>query len=176
MIADEASLAHLMRASQKGGRSSYRVLLSEVQMWLERYFRRRVAPAQLDDLVQEVLMAVHNKRATWDPDRAFLPWLAAIARYRWVDHLRKVYRNAEDELGDWDAAEDSDEEAVMARMSLERLFVHLPEKQSEVIELVKIEGLSIAEASQKTGQSESLVKVNIHRGLKKLSALVEKAE
>ena len=151
-------------------------LLSEVQIWLERYFRRRVAPAQLDDLVQEVLMAVHDKRATWDPDRAFLPWLAAIARYRWVDHLRKVYPNAEDELGDWDAAEDSDEEAVMARMSLERLFVHLPEKQSEVIELVKIEGLSIVEAAQKTGQSESLVKVNIHRGLKKLSALVEKAE
>jgi RNA polymerase sigma-70 factor (ECF subfamily) len=176
MIADEASLAHLMRASQKGDRSSYRVLLSEVQMWLERYFRRRVAPAQLDDLVQEVLMAVHNKRATWDPDRTFLPWLAAIARYRWVDHLRKVYRNAEDELADWDAAEDNDEEFVMARMSLERLFVYLPDKQSEVIELVKIEGLSIAEASRKTGQSESLVKVNIHRGLKKLSALVEKAE
>ena len=176
MIADEASLAHLMSASQKGDQSAYRVLLSEVQMWLERYFRRRVAPAQLDDLVQEVLVAVHNKRATWDPSRPFLPWLAAIARYRWVDYLRKVYRNAEDELGDWDAAEDSDEEAVMARMSLERLFVHLPEKQSEVIELVKIEGLSIAEAARKTGQSESLVKVNIHRGLKKLSALVEKAE
>ncbi len=165
-----------MRASQKGDRSSYRVLLSEVQMWLERYIRRRVAPAQLDDLVQEVLMAVHNKRASWDPDRTFLPWLAAIARYRWVDHLRKVYRNAENELADWDAAEDSDEDSVMARMSLERLFVHLPDKQSEVIELVKIEGLSIAEVARKTGQSESLVKVNIHRGLKKLSALVEKAE
>ncbi len=176
MIADEASLAHLMASSQKGDRNAYRVLLAEVQMWLERYFRRRVAPAQLDDLVQEVLMAVHNKRATWDSERAFLPWLAAIARYRWVDHLRKVYRNAEDELGDWDAAEDSDEEAVMARMSLERLFVHLPDKQSEVIELVKIEGLSIAEAARKTGQSESLVKMNIHRGLTKLSALVEKAE
>ena len=176
MIADEASFAHLMGASQKGDQSAYRVLLSEVQRWLERYFRRRVAPAQLDDLVQEVLMAVHKKRATWDPSRPFLPWLAAIARYRWVDHLRKVYRCAEDELGDWDAAEDSDEEAVMARTSLERLFVHLPEKQSEVIELVKIEGLSISEAAQKTGQSESLVKVNIHRGLKKLSAIVEKAE
>ena len=121
-------------------------------------------------------MAVHTKRATWDPSRAFYPWLAAIARYRWVDHLRKVYRSAEDELGDHDAHEDSEEEAVMARMSLERLFVHLPDKQAEVIELVKIEGLTIAEASTKTGQSESLVKVNIHRGLKKLSALVEKAE
>ena len=122
------------------------------------------------------MVAVHAKRATWDPTRAFLPWLAAIARYRWIDHLRKVYRKAEDELGDHDLAEDSEEDAVMARMSLERLFVHLPAKQCEVIELVKIDGLSIAEASTRTGQSESLVKVNIHRGLKKLSALVEKAD
>ena len=176
MIADEASMAQMMAAAQKGDRAVYRALLAEVQLWLERYFRKRVAPAQLDDLVQEVLLAVHNKRATWDPKRAFYPWLAAIARYRWVDHLRKVYRSAEDELGDYDAAEDSEEEAVMARMSLERLFVYLPEKQVEAIELVKIEGLSIAEASARTGQSESLVKVNIHRGLKKLSVLVEKAE
>ena len=96
MLADEASLAHLMAAAQKGDAASYRVLLAEVQLWLERYFRRRVAPAQLDDLVQEVMVAVHAKRATWDPTRAFLPWLAAIARYRWIDHLRKVYRKAED--------------------------------------------------------------------------------
>ena len=176
MIADEPTMARLMTSAQAGDKQAYTVLLTEVQLWLERYFRRRCPPAQLDDLVQEVMMAVHNKRATWDSSRAFLPWLAAIARYRWVDHLRKVYRNAEDELGDHDAAEDSEEEAVMARMSLERLFVHLPEKQSEAIELVKIEGLSIREAADRTGQSESLVKVNIHRGLKKLSALVEKAE
>jgi RNA polymerase sigma-70 factor (ECF subfamily) len=176
MIADEATLAQLMTNSQKGDQQAYTVLLTEVQLWLERYFRRRIAPAQLDDLVQEVMMAVHKKRSTWDSTRPFLPWLAAIARYRWVDHLRKAYRSAEDELGDHDAAQDSDEEAVMARMSLERLFVHLPDKQSEVIELVKIEGLSIKEAAEKTGQSESLVKVNVHRGLKKLSALVEKAE
>ena len=176
MIADEASMAHMMAAAQRGDREMYRVLLGEVQLWLARYFRKRVPPAQLDDLVQEVMMAVHAKRATWDTTRAFYPWLAAIARYRWVDHLRKVYRSAEDELGDHDAAEDSEEEAVMARMSLERLFVHLPDRQVEVIELVKIEGLSIAEAAERTGQSESLVKVNIHRGLKKLSALVEKAE
>ena len=96
MIADEASMAHMMAAAQRGDREMYRVLLGEVQLWLARYFRKRVPPAQLDDLVQEVMMAVHAKRATWDPTRAFYPWLAAIARYRWVDHLRKVYRSAED--------------------------------------------------------------------------------
>jgi RNA polymerase sigma factor (sigma-70 family) len=176
MIADEPSLALLMAQSQAGDRQAYRVLLTECQLWLERYFRRRVAPAHLDDLVQDVLLALHHKRATWDPSRAFLPWLAAIARYRWVDHLRRLYRSSEDELGDHDAAQDSEEDAVLARMSLERLFVHLPKNQVEAIELVKIEGLSIAEASHKCGQSESAVKVNIHRGLKKLAALIEKAD
>lgn len=176
MIADEPTLARLMAASQKGDKSSYNVLLSEAGLWLERYFRRRVPPHQLDDLVQDVLLAVHNKRATWDASRPFLPWLAAIARYRWVDHLRKVYKHESDLLGDNDAIEDSDEDAISARVSLERLFIHLPDAQAEVIELVKIEGHSISEAAARTGQSESLVKVNIHRGLKKLSALVEKAE
>lgn len=176
MIADEAGFVRLMIASQGGDRRAYTVLLTEVQLWLERYFRRRVAPAQLDDLVQEVLLALHAKRATWDETRAFLPWLAAIARYRWIDHLRRVYRSAEDALEDHDSAEDSDEEAVLARMSLERLFVHLPQGQCEAIDLVKIKGLSVTEAAERSGQSESLIKVNIHRGLRKLSALVEEAD
>jgi RNA polymerase sigma-70 factor (ECF subfamily) len=176
VIAEEATLARLMAAAQQGDKSAYNVLLSEAGMWLERYFRRRVPPHQLDDLVQDVLLAVHHKRATFDTARPFLPWLAAIARYRWVDHLRKVYKHESELLDDNDASVDSEEDAVEARVSLERLFVHLPEAQAEAIELVKIEGLSVHEASQKTGQSESLVKVNIHRGLKKLSALVEKAE
>lgn len=176
MIADEATFARLMIATQAGDRRAYTVLLTEAQSWLERYFRRRVPAPQLDDLVQEVLLAIHAKRATWDETRAFLPWLAAIARYRWVDHLRRVYRASEDELGDHDASEDSEEDAVLARMSLERLFVHLPQGQCHAIELVKIKGLSVTEAATRTGQTESLIKVNIHRGLKKLSALVEEAD
>ncbi len=176
MIADEPTFARLMMASQAGDRRAYAVLLDEAQVWLQRYFRRRVPPAQIDDLVQDVLLALHNKRATWDANRAFLPWLAAIARYRWVDQLRRVYRASESELGDFDAPVDSEEDAVLARMSLERLFVQLPPGQSRAIELVKIDGLSVTEAAVRTGQSESLVKVNIHRGLRKLSALVEKAD
>ncbi|WP_372730832.1 sigma-70 family RNA polymerase sigma factor [Novosphingobium sp.] len=176
MIADEPTFARLMIASQSGDRRAYTVLLTEAQLWLEHFFRRRVPPAQIDDLVQDVLIAIHAKRATWDETRAFLPWIAAIARYRWVDHLRRVYRASESELGDHDAPEDSEEEAVLARMSLERLFVQLPPGQCSAIELVKIEGLSVTEAALRTGQSESLIKVNIHRGLRKLAALVEEAD
>lgn len=82
MIADEATLARLMAASQRGDRQAYSALLQAAHRWLRRYFARRVPPAQIDDLCQEVLMALHAKRATYDPQRAFLPWLAAIARYR----------------------------------------------------------------------------------------------
>ncbi len=133
-----------------------------------------MTPCQLDDLVQDTLLSVHRKLASYDPARSFLPWLAAIARYRFVDHLRLVYRHAEDELdADFHVAE-SDEPAIAARISLERLFEALPVEQSRAIELVKISGLSISEASASTGQSESLIKVNIHRGIKRLAALVER--
>ncbi|MEE4200793.1 sigma-70 family RNA polymerase sigma factor [Erythrobacter sp.] len=176
MLADEPTFARLMKAAQDGDKPATNVLLSEAGLWLERYFRRRIAADAVDDLVQDVLIAFYNKRATWDPKRPFLPWLAAIARYRWIDHLRKHYRHEAKELMEDDAVEDSEEDVVTARVSLDRLFTHLPEKQAKAIELVKIGGLSIREASQKTGQSESLIKVNIHRGIKKLAAMVEEAE
>lgn len=174
MKSDEPSLARLMAMAQAGDKAAYATLLAECQRWLKGYFGRRIAPTHLDDLVQETLLALHHKRATWDSSRPFLPWLAAIARYRWVDQLRRIYRADEQELGG-DLAGFDEEPSIAARISLERLLTFLPEAQVRAIELVKIEGLSIAEASHACGQSESLIKVNIHRGLKKLTAIIEKA-
>jgi RNA polymerase sigma factor (sigma-70 family) len=173
MRADEATLARLMRMSQAGDKQADAALLEACQRWLRGYYSRRIAPAQLDDLVQETLIALHTKRASWDATRPFLPWLAAIARYRWVDHLRRLYRADEHELHEELMGTD-EEPAIAARISLDRLLDLLPPAQERAIALVKIEGLSIAEASAMTGQSESLVKVNIHRGLKKLSTMIEK--
>jgi len=171
MSIDEPSLARLMAAAQRGDRAAYRALLADCRRWLTRYFARRIAPHAVDDLVQETLVSLHRKRATWDSGRAFLPWLAAIARYRWIDMLRR--QKDEAELGEGDAAVAAEDEAVHARLSLDHLLGLLPAGQAQAITLVKIEGLSIAETSRLTGQSESLVKVNIHRGLKKLAGLVE---
>jgi RNA polymerase sigma-70 factor (ECF subfamily) len=171
MPIDEPSLARLMAASQRGDRAAYRALLGDCRAWLTRYFARRSAPHQIDDLVQETLVSLHRKRATWDSGRAFLPWLAAIARYRWIDMLRR--QKDEVELGEGDAAVGAGDEAVHARLSLDRLLALLPAGQAQAITLVKIEGASVAVASRISGQSESLVKVNIHRGLKKLAGLVE---
>ena len=172
MIANEETFRHLMIRAQGGDRLCYSTLLSECEKWLRRYFARKINAAAIDDLVQETLISVHRKRASYDPERAFLPWLAAIGRYRWIDSLRRIYRHEHDQLYEDMVAEPQDGD-VTARVSLERLLGMIPAKQAEVISLVKIEGLSIIEAAAKTGQSESLVKVNIHRGLKKMSALIE---
>ncbi len=173
MIADDATMARLMALSQTGDRQAYATLLAECQKWLQRFYARRIVRHQIDDLVQDTLLSLHRKLASYDPDRPFLPWLAAIARYRWVDHLRKVYRADETILEDGFSAENP-EPAIAARISLDRMFSYLPPAQARAIELVKIQGLTIAEASHACGQSQSLVKVNIHRGLKKLAAMIEK--
>lgn len=176
MKADEPSLARLAALSQRGDRTAYAAFLGECQHWLRRYFVRKVGAEYLDDLVQETLLSIHAKLASYDPSRPVLPWLAAIARYRWVDQLRRIYKTGgEAVLGEDIPGLDDPESEIAARISLDRLFAHLPDGQVQAIEMVKIEGLSVAEAASASGQSESLVKVNIHRGLKKLADLIEKA-
>jgi len=172
MKSNEESLRALMILAQAGDKRAYSVLLEEATRWLKRFFSHKIAPDAVDDLVQDTLLSVHRKLSSYDSSRAFLPWLAAIARYRWVDRLRKTYKHEAKTL-DFDVAQEGHEDVVGAKISIDRLLNHLPEGQSEVIRYVKIGGHSIAEASGKTGQSESLVKVNIHRGLKKLAALIE---
>ncbi len=172
MIANEETLKNLMIRAQGGDKQSYSVLLEQTGRWLGRYFSNKIASDAVDDLIQETLISLHRKRDSFDPSRAFLPWIAAIARYRWVDRLRQTYKHQASAL-DFDVAEDGHEDVVGAKISIDRLLTMLPEKQAEVIQLVKVEGYSIAEVSDKTGQSESLVKVNVHRGLKKLATLIE---
>jgi RNA polymerase sigma factor (sigma-70 family) len=172
MKADDQSLSRLMAAAQAGDAVAYRTVLDACQKWLTGYYARRIAPSFVEDLIQETLISIHNKRASYDPSRPFLPWLAAIARYRWVDQLRRSYRAAETELTDVFGI-DPEDEAVMARISIDRLLAMLPGKQAQAIRMVKIEGLSIIEAAEKSGQSEPLIKVNVHRGLKKLAQLIE---
>lgn len=172
MSPSEQQLAQLMAMAQAGDRDAYRAVLDSCRTWLLRYYARRIAPGAVDDLVQDTLLSLHRKRATYDPARPFLPWLAAIARYRWVDQLRRTYR-ADETVLDENLAVGSGEDAVAARISIARLLERLPAGQAEAIRLVKIEGLSVAEASERSHQSESLVKVNVHRGLKKLASLIE---
>ena len=84
----------LMAAAQAGEANAYRTLLGEVALWLHRYYARRLPAAMTEDAVQDVLLAIHEKRHTYDPARPFGPWLAAIARYKWIDQLRSLKAEA----------------------------------------------------------------------------------
>lgn len=167
----DAEWSAWMAAAQAGDAVAYRHLLDEVGVWLRRYYVRRLPPSLVDDVVQDTLLALHEKRHTYEPSRPFAPWLAAIARYKWIDRLRTMKRARTDELTE-DIAVGDHGDAVDSSMSLERLLGELKPAQAEVIRLVKLHGLSIEEAAARAGQSVSLVKVNIHRGLGRLSTLV----
>jgi RNA polymerase sigma factor (sigma-70 family) len=169
--ADNLGWNAMMVAAQEGDASSYHRLLSEVSTWLRRYFARRLPMAMIDDAIQDTLIAIHEKRHTYDPARPFGAWLAAIARYKWIDALRSLKAKPTEALHD-DLAVASHEEAVTSAWSLDRLLATLKPAQSRVIRLVKLQGLSIEEASKATGQSATLVKVNIHRGLNRLTSLI----
>lgn len=163
-----------MVAAQAGDATAYRTLLAELATWLRRYYLRRLPPAMVEDGVQDALLAIHEKRHTYDPSRPFGPWLAAIARYKWIDRLRALKSEATEPLDENIGVVDHGN-AVSARSDIGQLLGGLKPAQADVIRLVKLEGYSIEEASQATGQSVSLVKVNIHRGLKRLASALGKA-
>lgn len=167
----------LMEAAQAGNGGAYNRLLNEVQPWLVRYYSRRLPLHMVDDAAQDTLMAIHQKRHTYEPGRPFRPWLAGIARYKWIDRLRAMGRqhtvSIDDEI--FEPSVEGHESAVTSAILLEELLTKLKPAQISVIRLVKLQGFSIEDAAAKTGQSESLVKVNIHRGLAKLAAMVQSA-
>jgi RNA polymerase sigma-70 factor (ECF subfamily) len=170
----ETRLKQLMLASLAGDAHSYGVLLSEVARHLRSYFLHRLADAykgDADDLVQETLMALHTRRATYETGRPFTAWLHAIARYKLIDHFRRNRIRATVPLDDAEylfAQDPSD--AATDRMDVDKLLQSIPEKSRDLIYRTRIEGQSIAEVAQSTGLSESSIKVGIHRGIKAIAA------
>ena len=173
----EDELRAAMLAALAGDNKAYAGFLGRCSLHLRAYFRRRLSafPDDVEDLVQDTLLALHNQRHTWRATGRLTPWLYAIARYKLVDLLRSrlprrtVEVVLDEESGDA-ALIDQDGAALEARRDLLKLLALLPERQRLPIVLVKIEGRSVAEAAQQTGLSESAVKIGIHRGLKKLAA------
>jgi len=166
----------LMLAALAGDAAAYRSLLTALTPHLRAYYAKRLSRrADAEDLVQETLIAIHVKRASYDPSLPFTAWLHAIARYKLIDHLRRsgVRRTLPIEEAEAVVAEENVDAAEAAR-DVEQLLARLPEKKRALVRDVKIEGLSTAEAAAKTGLSESAVKVNVHRSLRKLAEIVRR--
>ncbi len=175
---NEPELHELMVKGLAGDARAYQQLLSELASSLRAFVRRRLfsGPDEAEDIVQEVLLAVHTKRHTYDPDQPLTAWVYAIARFKLIDHLRRVKRRGVqvpvDDVSGLFA--ESDTEVGATRRDVERLLDQLPDKQKRSIQLIKLEQLSVKEAAAKASMSESDVKVSVHRGLKTLARLVAK--
>jgi RNA polymerase sigma-70 factor (ECF subfamily) len=170
VIASEAQLKALMLAALAGDAAAYRALLKALGIHLRAYYARRLGGADVEDLVQETLLAMHTRRATYDVTQPLTAWVYAIARYKLIDHFRRAkirqtvpIENAENIL----AANDTD--AALIQRDIEQALASLPERTRALILQTKIEGLTAAEAGAQTGMSESAVKVSVHRAMKALN-------
>jgi len=171
----EAELKGLMLRGLDGDPVAWRVLLTRLRGGLTPYFRRRLSGLEADaeDLVQDCLIAIHAKRATYDRSMAFTAWAYAIARYKLIDHFRRQGRRVDVPLEDAAVltAEHSVEDGAVRR-DLSKVLSILPMRQRRLIEDVRIGGFSLAEAAARNGCTEGAAKVSVHRSMKALSASV----
>lgn len=175
----EPELRALMVAGLGGDATAHSTLLKILSRQLRGYYRGHLdragrGPVEAEDLVQEALMAIHTRRHTYDPSQPFTPWVYAIARYKFVDYLRRTRVSAQglpiDESREITSRDDQAE--VESSFDLQKLMVSLPVNMRAAIQAVKLDGLSVTEAAAQTGMSESNVKVSVHRGLKAMARFI----
>ncbi len=175
----EDRLRDLLVRGMAGDAPAYHAFLKELSAHLRAFLRRRLSrlPDDVEDMVQETLLAVHNHRHTYDASQPLTAWVHAIARYKMVDMFRR--RTGRDALNvplddEMAVFAQSDTEAADARRDLGKLLERLPDGQRLPILHMKLEGLSVVEAARLTGMSESAIKVGVHRGVKALAAMIRR--
>ena len=175
---DEQCWSKLMVNAQAGNESDYRQLLTELTDVIYNFLRSRFGNHHfIEDCVQETLIAIHQARHTYDRRRPFRPWLFAIVRHKAIDTLRKQrtrqritsqYKGEQEILSRTSQQSEAENEVIKGR-----LFELMSVQHREVLVLTKIIGFSIAEAAEKLDISESLVKVRVHRAIRKLKIMME---
>ncbi len=161
--------AVLLLAAQQKDEAAYRRLLKELGHYLQSFLRKRWGPnPHIDDIIQEILIAVHKARHTFDGTRPFMPWFHAIVRYKTIDTLRQKKRIQGHEIFDEEAlAQFSETFEPDSTNTLDeeilRALAALPPKQRQAVELMKLKGLSVKETAAQLGMSEAAIKVSAHR-------------
>lgn len=177
MKPDEKRLRHLLTRGLDGDQASYREFLSEISSLVRNYVQRqlrRLGHGDSDghDIAQEALIAIHARRHTYDRDVPVTAWVHAIARYKLIDSLRAVRRTRDHlSLDDIEAFVGDDAARFETSLTVRKLLGALPQRLSAPTALMKLEGLSAAETAARTGQSESAVKVNVHRAMKAMARM-----
>jgi RNA polymerase sigma-70 factor (ECF subfamily) len=168
-------LSDLMRAGLGGNAAAYRRVLQNLARTIQPRVRRVLGQAgrgsgEVEDVVQEVLLAVHTKRHTWDAAQPLAPWVAAITRHKLIDHLRR--RGMHGHVPLEDLADTLPETATVdagRTVDRARLLASLPDRQRQIVEAMTIEGHSARAVGDALGMSEGAVRVALHRALKALA-------
>jgi RNA polymerase sigma-70 factor (ECF subfamily) len=177
----ESELRALMMAGLDGDAVPYHALLERLTGHLRAYYRHRFlrighGPTEAEDLVQETLIGIHTHRHTYDPSQRFTPWVYAIARYKFLDYLRRQKSSLNDipvESAE-ELVANSQTSVVESSLDLKRLMVKISPKARQAIHYLKVQRLSASEAAARCRMSESAVKIAAHRGLKALVLLIAK--
>jgi RNA polymerase sigma factor (sigma-70 family) len=171
----------LMIRSQAGDREAYRLLLEAVTPYLRTLAARQISNRNdVEDTVQDILLTIHTVRHTYDPARPFGPWLVAIAGRRIVDSLRRQGRHGAHEAPfdpdheTFAMPEANPVESASDARALHEVIDALPPGQRDAVRMLKLEELSLKEASTMTGVSVASLKVATHRAMKNLRKLIEK--
>jgi len=173
----DADWTELMRAALAGDSGAYRQFLLAVTPYIRSVARKRcatyAADGEAEDVVQEVLLAIHLKRGTWDPSRSIGPWTGAIIRNKIIDAFRRRGRRRidvpiEDVMDILPAAEQTSE--ISAR-EIDTLLGQLKLPQREIVRSISLDGRSVQQTAARLCMSEGAVRVSLHRALKTLGAL-----
>lgn len=173
---NEEEWAALMRAALGGDSAAYQTLLQSLSHVLRAAVRRGFTQAgaplgDVEDVVQETLLALHLKRDTWDSSQPLGPWVRAIARHKLIDALRRRGRRVQVPIDSvLDTLSVEEDNSGVDRQDAERLVDGLRGRQRDVVRAVSLEGQSIREVAERMKMKEVAVRVALHRGLKALSA------
>jgi RNA polymerase sigma-70 factor, ECF subfamily len=166
----------LMRSALAGDAAAYQRLLGAIAPVLRANARRALARAgqpidQSEDIVQDILLAVHLKRHTWDANAPLAPWLFAIARNKLIDALRRRGRRVFVNIDDFSETLPSEPpEQTVPAAEVAAQLERLPARQRDVLQSIAVDGVSIKATAEKLAMSEGAVRVALHRGLASLTA------
>ncbi len=161
--------AHLMECSQRGDRDAFRTLVNEIGPVIARLLRRRIAnSSEIEDVCQETLVAVYESLHTYQPSRPPEPWLFAIARHVAAKHFNAYRARAQWQELTAEIPDRSDGGTGGLMFCLHQALGKLPRLQREALWMTKIEGLSLIEASARSGASVGSLKVRVHRAFEYL--------
>jgi len=174
-VPDTASLDDLLRAANHGDQRAYTAFLRAITPIVRGIARSRgsgLGPDACEDIVQETLFAIHQKRHTWREDMAVRPWLYSIVRYKVVDAFRARGRRVQVSIDDFAAVLPAPAEIdPTERTDMDRVIGRLDSRSARIVRAIGLDGSSMAELSGELGMTETAVRVALHRALKKIAQL-----